>query len=203
MLAIPGKEERQVSSLPKAANQLCCMLVTRSCLTLCDPMACSPPGSSVHGNSAGKNTGVGCHALLQGILPTLGSNPGLSHCRRILYYLNDQGSPRILVWVASLLQKNFPTQEWNRGPLHYRWIPYQVNYLGSPNQSAKPTHQMSASLLSTTTRLSPRLPSAPRRESNPVLTNQSMPSITSLFLLPLVHKKLSLCAALSWHLSIC
>ena len=100
MLAIPGKEERQVSSLPKAANQLCWMLVTRSCLTLCDPMACSPPGSSVHGNSAGKNTGVGCHALLQGIFPTLGSNPGLSHCRRILYYLNDQGSPRILVWVA-------------------------------------------------------------------------------------------------------
>ena len=41
------------------------------CLTLCDPMDCSLPGSSVHGYSPGKNTGVGCHFLLQGIFPTL------------------------------------------------------------------------------------------------------------------------------------
>ena len=41
-------------------------LVTQLCLTLCDPMDCSPPGSSVHGDSPGKNTGVGWHALLQG-----------------------------------------------------------------------------------------------------------------------------------------
>ena len=41
-------------------------LVAQSCLTLCDPMNCSPPGSSVHGDSPGKATGVGCHALLQG-----------------------------------------------------------------------------------------------------------------------------------------
>ena len=40
------------------------------CLTLCDPMDCSPPGSSVHGDSPGKNTGVGWHALLQGIFPS-------------------------------------------------------------------------------------------------------------------------------------
>ena len=38
---------------------------------------CSPPGSSVHGDSPGKNTGLGCHALLQGIFSTQGSNPGL------------------------------------------------------------------------------------------------------------------------------
>ena len=44
------------------------------CPTLCDPMACSPPGSSVHGDSPGKNTGMGCHALLQGIFPTEGLN---------------------------------------------------------------------------------------------------------------------------------
>ena len=42
-------------------------LVAQSCLTLCDPMDCILPGSSVHGESSGKNTGVGCHALLQGI----------------------------------------------------------------------------------------------------------------------------------------
>ena len=45
------------------------VLVTQMCLTLCDPMGYSLPGSSVHGNFPGKNTGVGCHALLQGIFP--------------------------------------------------------------------------------------------------------------------------------------
>ena len=68
--------------------------------TLCDPMDCSPPGSSVHGDSPGKNTGVGCYALIQGIFPTQGSNPSLPPCRRILYGLSNQGSPRILEWVA-------------------------------------------------------------------------------------------------------
>ena len=51
------------------------------------------PGFSVHGDSPGKNTGVGCHALLQGIFPTQASNLGLPHCRWILYRLNHQGSP--------------------------------------------------------------------------------------------------------------
>ena len=40
------------------------------CLTLWDLIDCSLPDSSVHGDSPGKNTGVGCHALLQGIFPT-------------------------------------------------------------------------------------------------------------------------------------
>ena len=56
----------------------------------------SPPGSSVHGDSLGKNTRVGCHALLQEIFPTQGLNPGLPHCRRILYHLSYQGSPLVL-----------------------------------------------------------------------------------------------------------
>ena len=63
-------------------------------------MDCSPPGSSFHGDSPGMNTGVGCHFLLQGIFPTQGSNPGFLHCRRILYHLSYQESPRILEWVA-------------------------------------------------------------------------------------------------------
>ena len=63
-------------------------LVALLCLTLCDPMDCSLPGSSVHGDSPGKNTGVGCHALFQGIFPTQVSNPGLLHCRQILYQLS-------------------------------------------------------------------------------------------------------------------
>ena len=67
-------------------------LVAQSCPTVCDPMDCSPPGSSVHGDSPGKNTGVGGHALLQGIFPAQGSNSGLPRCRRILYHLSPQGS---------------------------------------------------------------------------------------------------------------
>ena len=50
-------------------------------------------------NSAGQNTGVGSHSLLQGIFPTQGSNPGIPHCRWILYQLSHQRSPRILAWV--------------------------------------------------------------------------------------------------------
>ena len=48
---------------------MCCVLclVTQLCLTLCDLVDCSPPGSSVHGDSPGENTGVGCHVLLQAI----------------------------------------------------------------------------------------------------------------------------------------
>ena len=69
---------------------------------LCDPTACSPPGSSAHGGSPGENTAVGCHSLLQGIFPTQGSNPGLLHCRWILCRLSHQGIPRILEWVAYL-----------------------------------------------------------------------------------------------------
>ena len=49
----------------------------QSCRTLRDPMDCNPSGSSVHRNSPGKNTGMGCHFLLQGIFPTQGSNPCL------------------------------------------------------------------------------------------------------------------------------
>ena len=59
--------------------------VAQPCATLFDPMDCHLPGSSVHGDSPGKNTGVGCRALLQRIFPTQGSNLGLLHLRQILY----------------------------------------------------------------------------------------------------------------------
>ena len=49
---------------------------------------------TVHGIS-GQNTGVGSISLLQGIFPTQGSNPGLPHCRQILYQLSHKGSTRI------------------------------------------------------------------------------------------------------------
>ena len=68
--------------------------VAQSCRTLCDPMDCSLPGFSIHGIfQEGKNTGVGCHFLLQEIFPTQGLNPSLLHCRQTLYCLRHQESP--------------------------------------------------------------------------------------------------------------
>ena len=72
---------------------VCVCVCAQSCPTLCNPMDCNPPGSSVHGDSPGQNTGMGCHDLFQGIFPTQGSNSGLPHCRQILYQLRHQGSP--------------------------------------------------------------------------------------------------------------
>ena len=48
-------------------------------------------------NSPGKNTGLGCHSLLQGIFPIWGLNPGILHCRQILYCLSHQGSPQFIL----------------------------------------------------------------------------------------------------------
>ena len=64
-----------------------CVLVIQSCLTLCDPMDCSLPGSSVHGTLQAR--------ILEWIFLTQGSNSGLLHCRQILYLLSYQGSPNI------------------------------------------------------------------------------------------------------------
>ena len=81
-------------------------LVSQSCPTLCDPTDCGPPGSSVHGDSPGKNIGVCCHAFLQGVFPTQGSNPRLLHCRWILY-----------VWATLPLCKHFqPFSRSQSGP---------------------------------------------------------------------------------------
>ena len=72
---------------------LCCAVLSCSVVsTVFDPMECSPPGYSVHGDSPGRNTGVGCHALLQGIFPTQESNPHLLHYRQFVYHLSHQGS---------------------------------------------------------------------------------------------------------------
>ena len=66
-------------------------------------MDCSPPGSSVHEDSPGKNTGVGCHAFLQGIFPTQGSNPGLPHCVCISIYLCIY----IYIYIHPLVDEHF------------------------------------------------------------------------------------------------
>ena len=75
-----------------------CLVVSDS---LRPPWAIAPSsGLFVHGDSPGKNTGVGCHALLQGIFPTQGSNPGIPHCRQILHKLSNQGSPVKFIYIS-------------------------------------------------------------------------------------------------------
>ena len=63
--------------------------LTQSYPTICKPMDYSPC------NIPGQITGVNSLSLLQGIFPTQGSNPGLPHCRQILYQLSHKGSPII------------------------------------------------------------------------------------------------------------
>ena len=82
---IPSKLEPKRAEVTLPISVLC--LVTQLCLTFCDPMDYSLPGSSVNGDSPGKNTGMGFQALLQGIFLTQESNPGLLHYRQILYCL--------------------------------------------------------------------------------------------------------------------
>ena len=89
--ALAQASTERISKCPTLA----CAMLSHSVVSNSDYMDCSPPGSSVHGDSPGKNTGVDCHALLQGIFPTQGLNPGLPHCRQNLHHLSYQGSPDI------------------------------------------------------------------------------------------------------------
>ena len=71
--------------------------VTQACPTFCDPMDCSLPRLHHTWDFPGKNTGVGCHFLLQGIFPIQGLNLGLLHCRQMLYHLSHQRSHILLI----------------------------------------------------------------------------------------------------------
>ena len=66
--------------------------VTQSCLTLCDPMDFSLPGSSVHGIFQTRVLEWVAISFSRGIFPTQGVNPGLLHCRQILYQVSHKGS---------------------------------------------------------------------------------------------------------------
>ena len=93
-LAVMLRSSRIIDLICELWYWNCVCLVTQSCLTLCDPMDCSPPGSSVYGDCPGKNSGVGCHAFLQGIFPTQGSNPADS------LPSDPPRKQRILEWTA-------------------------------------------------------------------------------------------------------
>ena len=73
-------------------------LAAQSCPAFCDPIDCTR--LLCPWNSLGKNAGVGCHSLLQGIFPTQGPNLGLLHCKQILYHLNHHGSSHVMIWQS-------------------------------------------------------------------------------------------------------
>ena len=79
-----GTRSHMLQLRPSAAKYIQCSL---------RPHGLHPARLLCPGDSPGKNTGMGCHAFLQGIVPTQGSNPGLLHCRQILCQLSYQGNP--------------------------------------------------------------------------------------------------------------
>ena len=82
--------------------------VSESHSVVSDPL--QPPRLYSPRNSPGQNTGVGSLSLLQGIFPTQGVNPGLPHCRQILYQLSHRGGPRAnynLTRKATLIMATF------------------------------------------------------------------------------------------------
>ena len=114
-------------------------LVTQLSPTLCDPMDCSPPGFTVHGDSPGKNPAVGYYALLQGGLPNPGIEPRSPTLQVDSLPSEPSGKPQnTAVGSLSLLQGIFPTQESNRILLHCRQIlglpgkPIQCNHIINP-----------------------------------------------------------------------
>ena len=107
----------------KAACWSVLRLVIQSCPTLYNPMDWSLPGSSVHGDSSGNNTGVGCHTLLQGNFPTKGLNTGLLYCMQI-HHLSHQGSIyySTILWQQKGFSKinNYPLVDWT--PEIISWV---------------------------------------------------------------------------------
>ena len=95
----------------------CCALLFNCVQFFATPWTvCSLPGSSVHGDSPGRNIGVGCHALPQGIFPSQGSNLGLLHCRWFLYCLSHHGSPLHMLLTHLLISqtRSLPKTQWFR-----------------------------------------------------------------------------------------
>ena len=82
-----------IISLFRMVFAIDCGLVTKLCPTLVTSQTVAFQGPLSKG-SPSKDTGVGCHSLLQGIFLTQGLNSGLLHCRKFLYQLSYQGSPQ-------------------------------------------------------------------------------------------------------------
>ena len=136
------------------ARSLSCVQLFATCFQLF-----GPPDSSVHGDSSGKNTGVGGHAVLQGIFPTQGSNPGFSHCRQILYHISHQCEKSLIsptnLWDIKLNKMNYFSvvmgdmantrgnvmvttrilELWTPGEISEKWVIQNIFYYQGPQFS--------------------------------------------------------------------
>ena len=101
---------------------LFCCLVTKLYPTLLRTHGLQPTRLLCPWDFPGKNTAVGCHLLLQRIFPTLGLNPGIPHCRQMLYCLSHQGSHTMLLNICIIINypPNIPSAgEGNGNPLQH------------------------------------------------------------------------------------
>ena len=97
-----AKTETHVSYVLHCVCVSVCLLVIPSCLTLCNPTDCSPPGSSVYEILQARILEWVAVPFSRGIFLCQGLNPGLLHCRQILYLLNHQGSPCVMLTLLKL-----------------------------------------------------------------------------------------------------
>ena len=110
------------------------MLFLLTCVQLWDLMDSNPPGSSVHGNSPGQNTGVG-YLTSSVDLPNPGVEPSSPALKADSLPFDPPGKPKTTrVGSLSFLQGNVPTQELNQGLLQCKHIIYQQSYQGSPRK---------------------------------------------------------------------
>ena len=86
-----------------------CVLVTQPCLTLCNPMDCNRPGSSVHGILQARILEWVAMPFSRGSSQPKDQTPGLLHCRQILYHLSHKGSPTITAKWGQCRFMKFPT----------------------------------------------------------------------------------------------
>jgi len=123
---------------PKKGNAKECSSESESHSVISDSLR--PHGLYCPWNSPGQNTGVGSLSLLQGIFPTQRLNPGLPHCRQILYQLSHKGSPRTLEWIAYSFSggSSQPRNQTGSPALH------QLSYQGSP-KNVQTTAQLHSS----------------------------------------------------------
>ena len=117
------------------------------CPTLGDPMDSSSPGSSIHGHSPGKNTGVGCRELLQGILPTQRSSPVLLH---VLHWLGDSlplAPPGSSVpFSLSVMSTLWDTMDYSTPdlPVHHQFPQLAQTHVHWVGDAIQPSHPLSS-----------------------------------------------------------
>ena len=123
------------------------MLVTQLCLTLCDSLHCSPPGSSVHGILQIRILKWGAIPFSGEIFQTQGSNPGLLHCRQILLLSEPPGKPLFHFQFSSVAQ-SCPTlcNPMNRStpalPVHHQLPESTQTHVHRVGDAIQPSHPL-------------------------------------------------------------